>query len=135
MKKSSEGNKMTQQQKSIYDRIGGAPAVQAAVSVFYKKILSDPQLKPFFSGTDIKKQEQHQINFMTYAFGGPNKYTGRSLRNAHAKLVKENGMNANHFGLVAGHLQSTLDELGVPAELSQEVMTLVGGTKNDVLGG
>ena len=119
---------------SLYDRLGGAPAVEAAVNIFYKKILADSQLKPFFSNVDMKKQAQHQINFMTYAFGGPNKYAGKGLRNAHAKLVKENGLNEKHFGQVAGHLQSTLWELGVPANLVKEVMQLVGSTKTDVLG-
>ena len=121
-------------QASIYDRLGGAPAVEAAVAIFYKKILADPALKPFFDHVDMKKQAQHQLNFMTFAFGGPNKYTGRSLRHAHAKLVQEKGLGEKHFGLVAGHLQATLQELSVPDNLVQDVMQLVGGTKADVLG-
>ena len=120
--------------KSIYDRLGGSPAVEAAVAIFYKKVLADPTLKSFFDNVDMKKQEQHQINFMTYAFGGPNKYAGKGLRNAHAKLVKEKGLNDKHFSLVAGHLQATLQELGVPSDMVNEVMTLVGSTKADVLG-
>jgi hemoglobin len=121
-------------QTSLYDRLGGAAAVEAAVAIFYKKILGDPALKLFFDNLDMKRQAQHQINFMTYAFGGPNKYAGRGLRNAHARLVKEKGLNEKHFGLVAGHLQTTLQELKVPANLVQEVLQLVGSTKADVLG-
>ncbi|MDE2337513.1 MAG: group 1 truncated hemoglobin [Alphaproteobacteria bacterium] len=120
--------------QSLYERLGGETAVTAAVDIFYKKVLADPALKPFFEGVDMKRQARHQVNFMTYAFGGPNKYAGKGLRTAHARLVKEKGLGEKHFGLVAGHLQATLQDLKIPAELINDVMTTVGGTKADVLG-
>ncbi len=120
--------------ESLYDRLGGEAAVTSAVNIFYKKLLADPALKTFFDGVDMKRQARHQISFMTYAFGGPNKYAGNALRNAHARLVKEKGLSETHFGLVAGHLQETLRELNVPADLINAVMTAVGGTKADILG-
>lgn len=121
-------------QQGLYDRLGGSAAVEAAVKIFYDKVLADPDLKPFFDGIDMARQGRHQINFMTYAFGGPNQYAGRGLRQAHARLVRERGLGEKHFGLVAGHLQASLQELNVPAELIQEVLQLVGSTKADVLG-
>ena len=66
------------------------------------------------------------------AFGGPVKYDGKDLRQAHAHLVAR-GLNDSHFDAVAGHLQSTLKELGVANDLIAEVMALVGSTRNDVL--
>jgi hemoglobin len=65
-------------------------------------------------------------------FGGPNGYSGKDLRSAHAPLV-ERGLNDSHFGAVAGHLQATLEELGVAAEVAQEVMTIAASTHDDVL--
>jgi len=65
-------------------------------------------------------------------FGGPNEYTGKDLRTAHAKLV-EQGMDDSHFDAVAGHLQATLDELGVPADIAGEIMTTAAGTRDEVL--
>jgi len=38
-----------------------------------------------------------------------------------------------HFGAVAGHLQSTLQELNVPANLIGEVMKIAASTHDDVL--
>jgi len=71
---------------------------------------------------------------MTVAFGGPDKYRGRDLRTAHAALVKDKGLSDVHFDAVAGHLKATLVELGVPPDLINEALTIVGGTRNDVLG-
>lgn len=120
---------------SLYEKLGGENAVDAAVSRFYEKVLADPLLAPMFDGVDMQRQARHQINFMTFAFGGPNHYSGRGLHAAHARLVREKGLTEIHFQHVAQHLQSTLEELRVAPELIQEVMTLVGSTKEDVLTG
>ncbi len=65
-------------------------------------------------------------------FGGPDRYSGADLRTAHAPLV-ERGMDGGHFDAVAEHLQATLTELGLPAPLANEVMTIAASTRDDVL--
>lgn len=117
---------------SLYERLGGEAAVDAAVDIFYRKILADDSISQFFDDTDMDDQRQKQKGFLTMAFGGPNEYTGKDLRTAHAPLV-ERGLNDSHFGAVAGHLQSTLEELTVAPELIQEVMTIAASTHDDVL--
>ena len=57
----------------------------------------------------------------------------RYMREAHSKLVSEKGLNEGHFGAVAEHLGATLDELGVPADLSGQIMTAVAGLRDAVL--
>ncbi len=118
---------------SLFDRIGGVAAVDAAVELFYRKVLADPLLRPFFDGVDMKRQRAQQKAFLTYAFGGPNKYTGQDLRRAHAGLVAR-GLADSHFNAVAGHLQATLRELGVPQDLQGEVMSIAASTHDEVLG-
>ena len=77
-------------------------------------------------------QRAKQKSFLTMAFGGPHEYTGQDMRTAHAKLV-EDGLNDSHFDKVAGHLQATLEELGVDAGAIGEVMAIAGSTRDDVL--
>lgn len=128
---------MTQNQantKSLYDRLGGEAAVNAAVDIFYKKVLADPLLKPFFANIDMDKQVKKQKQFLTYAFGGPNHYTGQGMRNAHKNAVA-NGMNGQHFDQVMKHLGDTLVELKVPADLIKEAATIAESTRKDVLAG
>jgi hemoglobin len=78
-------------------------------------------------------QIRKQISFMTMAFGGPSRYTGKDLRTAHAKLVA-GGLHDAHFNAVTQHLQSTLDELGIDAATSSEVLGIIDTTRGDVLG-
>ena len=117
---------------SLYERIGGEKAVSAAVDIFYGKVINDPTLAPFFDGIELARQKRMQASFLTFAFGGPNKYSGRAMRAAHSRPVAM-GLNERHFDKVAEHLQRTLLELSVPYELIQEVMTIAASTKNDVL--
>lgn len=114
---------------SLYERIGGKAAVEAAVDKFYEKVLAHDSIKSFFEGVDMKRQIGKQKVFLTYAFGGPVKYEGKDMREAHKHLL----LTDAHFNAVAGHLQSTLEELNVPPELVSEVMTIAASTHDDVL--
>jgi hemoglobin len=118
--------------QSIYERIGGEGAVDAAVDLFYRKVLGDDRVSNFFDDTDMDEQRAKQKSFLTMVFGGPNDYTGKDLREAHKGLV-DDGMNDSHFDVVAVHLQNTLEELGVSGDLVKEVMMIVAGTRDDVL--
>ena len=118
--------------QSLYDRIGQEPAVNAAVDLFYRKILADPRISHFFDNTDMDDQRGKQKAFLAMVFGGPNDYTGKDLRSAHAPLL-EKGLDDSHFDAVAEHLQATLDELGVDPAVASEVMSLAASTKDDVL--
>ena len=68
---------------SLYERIGGEAAIDAAVEVFYQKVLADPELAPFFTKTDMAAQIAKQREFITYVFGGKTSYSGRDLRDSH----------------------------------------------------
>jgi len=117
---------------SLFERVGGAAAVEAAVDLFYRKVLADPKINTFFDGVDMDEQRGKQKSFLTMVFGGPNTYSGKDLRTAHESLVAR-GLDGSHFDAVAGHLQATLNELGVAADVVQEIMGIAGGTRDDVL--
>jgi len=72
---------------SLYERLGGAAAVDAAVDLFYTKVLADDRIKHFFEGVDMKRQAGHQKAFLTYAFGGSPNYSGKNMREGHKHLV------------------------------------------------
>jgi hemoglobin len=118
---------------SIYERIGGEGAVDAAVDKFYEKVLADDRIKHFFNETDMKKQAIHQKQFLTYAFGGSTSYSGKSMKAAHKNLVDKMGINDSHFDAVMENLGSTLKELGVPDDLIGEAAAIAESTRGDVL--
>lgn len=117
----------------LYENIGGAAAVNAAVDIFYRKVLKDDRISRFFAGVDMTKQAAKQKAFLTVAFGGPNNYTGLDMRKGHAHLVKQ-GLNDSHFDAVVEDLGATLKELKVPDHLIAQVAAIAESTRNDVLG-
>lgn len=119
--------------ESLYDQIGGDAAVNAAVDVFYRKVLADDRINQFFEGVDMEKQAAKQKAFLTMAFGGPHNYTGKDMREGHAHLV-ERGLNDSHFDAVMENLGATLKELNVPDDLIAQAAAIAESTRNDVLG-
>lgn len=118
---------------SLYTEIGGEGAVNAAVDIFYRKVLKDERIKRFFAGVDMDKQAAKQKAFLTMAFGGPHNYSGADMRKGHAHLVAQ-GLNDTHFDAVMENLGATLTELKVPGHLIAQAAAIAESTRNDVLG-
>ena len=114
---------------SLYERIGGEAAVDAAVDVFYRRVLADERIAHHFEAVDMDVQRAKQKAFLTFAFGGPNHYSGRDLRAAHARL----SLTDADFEAVMTHLGQTLESLGVPAPLIGKVAEIALSVKTDVL--
>ena len=50
---------------SLYEKLGGEGAVNAAVDIFYGKVLKDDRIKQFFDGVNMQKQASKQKAFLT----------------------------------------------------------------------
>src|SRR5260370_9705499 len=109
---------------TLYERVGGQSAVAAVVNLLYDRIIKDPLLLPFFDGIDVRRQKSKQVAFLSTVFGGPTRYSGGDLRQAHGHLVPR-GLSDQHFDAIAGHLQPTLEELS-PTTLVLENIASVG---------
>lgn len=120
-------------QATLFDKLGGAPAIELAVDKFYDRVLADERIKHFFVNTDMEKQRGHQKRFLAYAFGGLPGYNGKSMRAAHAPLVEKLGLDDSHFNAVVENLAAVLTELGVPAPLIGEVAAIAESIRGDVL--
>ena len=111
---------------TIYDDIGGAPAVAATVELFYDKVLADPGLSRYFTSTDMAKLREHQRQFVAAALGAPGRYEGRDMAEAHAGLAIDRAA----FDAVVEHLASALAELGVSnahiAAIAERLAPLAG---------
>jgi len=119
-------------QDTLYQQLGGNSAVEAAVDVFYRKVLSDDRISAFFDGVDMDRQAAKQKAFLTMAFGGPHSYSGADMRRGHAHLVAR-GLNDSHFNVVVELLGESLAELGVAPELIAQVAAIAESTRKDVL--
>lgn len=118
---------------SLYEQLGGAAAIDAAVDIFYRKMLSDDRVARFFETTDMERQAAKQKAFLTMVFGGPSHYTGLDMKAAHAKLIPM-GLNDSHVDAVIENLGATLQELGVGDAQIAEVAKIANSVRDAVLG-
>ena len=102
---------------SVYAQIGGRDAVAAAVEFFYRRVLRDPVLAPYFAGTEMAAQKAHMRAFLAVALGGPELYTGRDMGAAHRGLA----VTDQAFDHVVEHLVATLTALGVEEALIEAI--------------
>ena len=121
--------KKKEPEKSVYDKIGGSAAFDAAVDIFYRKVLADDRINQFFDTVDMDNQHKKQKAFLTMAFGGPNNYTGKDMREGH----KHMNLTEEHFNAVAENLVATLQELNVAQEDIDSVVAIALSVKDDVL--
>ena len=56
--------------ESVYDQIGGEAAMDAAVKLFYSKVLADEHIAGFFTRIDMDRQMAKQKRFLTKYSGG-----------------------------------------------------------------
>jgi hemoglobin len=117
------------EETSLYDAIGGRASLVAAVDVFYRRVLADPELGPFFPGGVGDRHRAYLITFLGEALGGPSRYRGRDIATAHRGLR----IGDSHFDRVAGHLDATLGELGVPRHLTDRIVGIAAGLRSAVV--
>jgi hemoglobin len=116
---------------SIFDEIGGPPAVTAAVDDFYRRVMADPSLTPYFDGVDMRRLKGHQRAFIAAAIGGPDPYLGRSMREAHELL----NIQPEHFDRVVDHLVETLSDLGVATSIIDAIGSKLAPLKAEIATG
>lgn len=102
---------------SVFEQLGGEPAIAAAVDAFYDRMLDDPLIAPWFDGMDMANLKAHQRAYLAVALGGPEEYDGRSMRNAHAGLR----ITDEAYSRTIQHLSEALAEIGAEPALVRTV--------------
>lgn len=117
----------------LYEKIGGKSKIVAAVDLFYRKVLADEKLKPFFGDVDMEHLRARQAMFLTMIVGARKKYTGKDLGTAHAH-PRGKGMNDEHFTGLLKHFEDALLEVGIEHDAVTEIISRLEGTRDAVLG-
>lgn len=126
---------MSETKPSLYERLGGVYSIAAVVDDFIDRVMDDPRLN-----ANPKVNEAHHrvhpagfkylvTEQMCQAAGGPQTYTGRSMRDSHAHL----DITAGEWQAFLDDLQATLGKFGVPAQEQSEIFAIVHSTRGDIV--
>lgn len=116
-------------QKSLYERLGGKPAIQAVVDDFIGNVAADNRINSFFANTNIPRLNTMLVNQICQATGGPCKYEGRSMKAAHAGM----GVSDAHFNALVEDLVKSLNKFNVPEKEKNELLTALASMKGDIV--
>ncbi|MBM3568474.1 MAG: group 1 truncated hemoglobin [Alphaproteobacteria bacterium] len=121
---------MQPKERSLYDRLGGRTALVAVVDDFTARMAADDRVNKHFAKTDIPKFKAHLVDQLCQVSGGPCQYTGRDMPTAHK------GMNVTlaEFDITGGHLAATLDKFNVPMREKNEVLSVAGSLRDQIVG-
>lgn len=120
---------MTQSEPSLYQRLGGKPAIVAVVDDFVGNVAADKRINGYFANTNIPRLKQLLVEQICAGTGGPCQYTGRDMRTAHAGM----GVDDAAFGALVEDLVKTLDKFKVPAKEKGELLAILGPMKSDIV--
>lgn len=104
--------------RSLYDRLGGTPAITAVVEDFVARTGSDERIKSYFMNIDKARITKMMIEDICERTGGPCKYTGKSMTESH----KDTKFKPEDFEAFMEDLEATLDKFKVPAREKGEVL-------------
>lgn len=116
----------------LYDLIGGKRTVWAATEAFYRRVLADDTLSPFFKGADLPQLQARQSMFLSMLLGGQVVYSGKDISAAHAH-AREQGLNQTHFDSFLTHFREALNEVGVPPDKVEKVTKLIETKRSAVV--
>ena len=114
---------------SLYDRLGGKPAITAVVDDFVGNVAADKRINGFFARANVPHLKAMLVDQICEASGGPCKYTGRNMRSAHAGM----GVGESDFTALVEDLVKTLDKFNVPSREKNELLAALGSMKKDIV--
>ena len=116
-------------QKTLYERLGGQPAIVAVVDDFVGNVAKDKRINKFFAHTDIANLKAKLVEQICAGTGGPCTYTGRDMKTAHAGL----GIRSRDFNALVGDLAKTLKKFKVPKKEQGELVAILAPMKKDIV--
>ncbi len=114
---------------SLYDRLGGTPAITAVVGDFLQKVGSDSRIQHQPAPERVPVLAANLVDLVCQAAGGPCEYQGRPMKAAHAGM----GISGDEFDAVVDDLVQTLDHYKVPAREKNELLALLAPMREDIV--
>jgi hemoglobin len=120
---------------TLYERLGGVYSLAAVVDDFIDRLMDDARL----NANPRVDEAHHRVaragfkylvtEQVCWAAGGPQKYTGRSMRDSHEHLA----ITPGEWNAFLDDLRETLDAFRVPERERQELFAIVESTREDIV--
>jgi hemoglobin len=123
---------MSEEQKTLYERLGGYDAIAAVANDLLPRLRNDPQLGRFWKNRaedSIMREKQLLIDFLCANAGGQMYYRGRDMRLSHRGM----GISESDWSIFLSHAAATLAKFNVPEAEQRDVVAFVQSLKKDIV--
>jgi hemoglobin len=121
---------MLEKQQTLFERVGGEQAIAELINEFYDRVLTDPELMPFFKDTAVDKLRRMQREFFSAALDGPITYTGRPLSHVH----HGRGITKHHLARYVDHLIDTLRSRDITDQDVNDIISRISTYAGEITG-
>jgi hemoglobin len=122
-----------QGKKSLYERLGGHTAIVSVVDDLVDFVVADDKIRPehkkHFKEGDVAGLKQKLVNQIGEATGGPERYTGKNMKDAHRGL----GITDADFDALVSDLVKAMDKNKVPAKEQEELKAKLAPMRGDIV--
>ena len=115
---------------ALYRELGGMEGITRVVDLSLQRINADARINTLFAKTDHNDLRRLVIEQICEATGGPCKYTGRSMQEAHSGLNLTN----KDFDAFVGDLTGAMDDAKVPKTSQKKLLALLSPMRPQVVG-
>lgn len=112
--------------KTLYERLGGKPALEAVVGELWTLTAKDSRINKYFATTKPEVFAGQLVDFLCQVSGGPCVYQGKDMVAAHTGMK----ITEAEFNALAENAAKALDKFKVPKKEKDEVMGMLGGLKS-----
>jgi hemoglobin len=116
-------------EQTLYERLGGIDAITAVVERFRNTVAEDDRINLKFARTDMARLRKMLIDQVCEATGGPCRYSGRGMKEAHAGMR----VTVGEFDALVDDLVKTLKEFKVPGHEQNELLAILGPLKPEIV--
>ena len=115
---------------TLYDRLGGRPAIVAAVDEGFSIVATDARIRHHFNPAGAAGFKQQLVDLICLRAGGPCRYGGKDMATAHE------GMNIRdaEFDALIDDLRQAMQRLNVPPREQQEIGAIFLQMRGAVVG-
>jgi hemoglobin len=117
---------------TLYERLGGVYSIATVIDDFIDRVMKDSRL----NANSLVDEAHHRVSpagfkylateLVCSAAGGPQKYTGRSMKESHE-------ITATEWEAFLDDLKQSLDKFGVPSAEQAELQAIVATTRADIV--
>lgn len=109
------------QAQNYYDQFGGKAGITALINTFVDNVANDPHINYYFAHTNIPHLKYELVQQVCMAVGGPCKYTGQSMVEAHKHLQ----VTTAAFNYLAQDMIDAMDAHRIPIGAQNYLLSLL----------